>query len=289
MIATPEPRELYLYARTATVLPSLEALDETSEAAYLQDGFLAVANVLNPEEVATAKAALADLIHGRVPDYHDLQPEPEHKDRWDSMTAEERADTVRKVWLFVKHEPRLMALTCHPTIQAILGRLLGEPCHLIQDMALLKPPFIGSEKPWHQDMAYFGWAPPEKIIGVWIALDPATPENGCMHVLPGTHREGPVPHVHARDCQIADDRVEVDRDVMVPLAPGGALFFSSLLHHGTPPNQSPNRRWALQYHYAAASAERIDRLAHAALYFNGDRYAGCRGGSGTPIDEMKGE
>ena len=96
-----------------------------------------------------------------------------------------------------------------------------------------------------------------------------------MHVLPGTHREGARPHFHVRDCQLADESVEVERDVLVPLAPGGALFFSPLLHHGTPPNTSPNRRWALQYHYRAASAVPVTRQEHARLFFDGDLYAGC--------------
>jgi len=97
--------------------------------------------------------------------------------------------------------------------------------------------------------------------------DPGPPEVGLA---------APVPHVHARDCQIADERVAVQKQIMVPLAPGGALFFSALLHHGTPPNDSPLRRWAVQYHYAGESAEPIDEAQHAALYFAGDRYAGCR-------------
>jgi phytanoyl-CoA hydroxylase len=107
-----------------------------------------------------------------------------------------------------------------------------------------------------------------------------------MHVLPGTHRAGPVPHTHDRDCQIPDARVEVEKDVLVPLAPGGALFFSALLHHGTPPNDSPHRRWALQYHYAGVSCERMDRREHAALYFENDLYAGCRAPSGTPLADL---
>src|SRR5439155_10060136 len=123
--------------------------------------------------------------------------------------------------------------------------------------ALLKPPLVGSEKPWHQDMAYFGWSPPEKVLGVWIALDPAMRENGCMQVIPGSNRAGPVPHVHARDCQIADERAEPERSLIVPLAPGGALFFTSLVHHGTPPNESPLRRRALQFHYAGSSTVRM--------------------------------
>ncbi len=142
-------------------------------------------------------------------------------------------------------------------------------------MALLKPPHIGREKPWHQDAAYFNWEPLEGVLGTWIALDPATPENGCMHVLPGSHRDGPRPHYHDRDCQLADEDVAVERDLMVPLAPGGALFFSGLLHHATPPNFSPEPRRALQFHYAATHCRPIDGGRHGELFRDRLGYAGC--------------
>ena len=109
----------------------------------------------------------------------------------------------------------------------------------------MKPPFHGAEKPWHQDTAYFDYTPLGGVIGVWIALDEATVENGCMQVIPGSHLDGPAKHYHVRDCQLEDGGVRVDRAVVVPLKPGGALFFSGLIHHGTPPNTSGDRRRAL--------------------------------------------
>ena len=90
--------------------------------------------------------------------------------------------------------------------------------------------------------------------GVWIALDEATYENGCMHVIPGSHNEGPIPHVRRRDWQICDSHVARARDVVVPLAPGSALFFDGLLHHGTPENRTATRRRALQFHYLRPDA-----------------------------------
>ncbi len=276
--------DLYRYERVADVAISPGALTSEHFASYHRDGFLAVENVLTPSEVMEAREALRALLHGELAGYEGLQPEPEWKDKWLGLSATERADAVRKLWRFVEFSPQLKAFAvAHETIQSILTRLMGEPCDLIQDMALIKPPRVGSEKPWHQDMAYFSWGPPEKLIGVWIALDAATPENGCMHVLPGTQNDGPVAHTHLRDCQIPDQNVQVERDVLVPLAPGGALFFASLLHHGTPPNQSASRRWALQYHYKARSARPVSRREHADLYFAGDLYAGCRGKMGEPI------
>jgi phytanoyl-CoA hydroxylase len=281
----PECVDLYRFDREAKPLSGPDAVRQDAVETYLRDGFLAVDNVLTSEEVAEAKGALADLIHGRVPAPEwVVYPEPALRDIFPEKTGTAREDLVRKLMSYCPFDARLDRLAQeHSAIQAILKRLLGEPAQLIQDMALLKPPQVGTEKPWHQDMAYFDWTPPEKVIGAWIALDPATAENGCMHVLPGTHREGAVPHVHRRDCQIADERIETDRDVMVPLAPGGVLFFASMLHHGTPPNASRSRRWALQFHYAAVSAGRMNRREHAALFFDGDLYAGCRGGMGEPV------
>ncbi|MDF2671391.1 MAG: phytanoyl-CoA dioxygenase family protein, partial [Paenibacillus sp.] len=95
------------------------------------------------------------------------------------------------------------------------------------------------------------------VCGVWIALDEARLDNGCMHVIPGTHLEGAVPHFAVRDWQICDSQVEVARDVVVPLKPGGALFFAGMLHHGTPPNLSEYRRRALQFHYCPESSEKM--------------------------------
>jgi phytanoyl-CoA hydroxylase len=128
----------------------------------------------------------------------------------------------------------------------------------------------------HQDTAYFDWTPLGGIVGAWIALDPATVANGCMQVIPGSHLGGPAPHFHVRDCQLADDRVAVDRAHVVPLEPGGVLFFSGLTHHGTPPNLSGDRRRALQYHYAAADCRNMTIEEHAELFSEGGAYAGCR-------------
>ena len=280
---------LYRFDRIAPVVGSPEGVGAEAVQFFQANGFLAVADVLSANEIVAAQTALSDLVHGRIQGADDLvQPEPDQKEVWATLAPEDRGDLVRKLFKFVDFVPVLKEIgEGNPIIQSLLTKLVGEPCHMIQDMALLKPPFVGTEKPWHQDAAYFGWGPPEKLIGIWIALDPATAENGCMHVLPGTHHEGPVPHAHIRDCQIPDANVQVDRDVMVPLAPGGILFFSALLHHGTPPNSSPARRRALQFHYAASSAVKVNVREHATMFFDGDAYAGCRGQWGVPVSAVK--
>jgi len=163
-----------------------------------------------------------------------------------------------------------------PRLMPLLEQLIGRGPRMVQDMALLKPPFVGAEKPWHQDTAYFDYTPLGGVIGVWVALDEATVENGCMQVIPGSHLDGPAQHYHVRDCQLPDRKVAVERAVVVPLKPGGAMFFSGLIHHGTPPNTSADRRRALQFHYAAANCTKMTIQEHGQWFDDGGAYAGCR-------------
>ena len=101
---------------------------------------------------------------------------------------------------------------------------------------------------------------------VWIALDAATEANGCMYLIPGSHREGAVVHCQRRDWQIWDTDVERARVVAAPLDPGGVLFFNSYLLHGTPANASPMRRRALQFVYVPAEASRITPAERLAVF-----------------------
>jgi len=265
---------LYRYERICTPIASPAKITDEHVREYHERGFIAVENVFSPAEVATYKQAISDLI--AIGDPRVVQFEPAGRDK--ALSPDEREKFVRKCMWFVQYEPRLMAMSEHPTLVGIVERLMGEQVKLSQDMALLKPAHVGREKPWHQDMAYFQISPPEKIIGTWTALDPATPANGCMHVIPGSHKLGPRPHYHDRDCQLADEDVDVNSDIMVPLSPGGVLFFSALIHHGTPPNQSGERRRAIQYHYGALSCTPLSVEDHAKLFNDAVGYAGCREG-----------
>src|SRR5690606_35073346 len=119
-----------------------------------------------------------------------------------------RQNYIRKFSSFVNYDERLMAMSNHPELLALVRRLMGAEPALFQDMGLCKPPHGGREKPWHQDKAYFNYAVDAPVVGVWIALDEASAENGCMHVIPGSHREGPVIHFKRRDWQICDTDVQ---------------------------------------------------------------------------------
>jgi len=262
----------------AVVLPKYQpAWSERELARYRDDGYVAMERIFSAGEIATAKAALTDLAQRRTSNGRvEFQEEPYYSEGGRDDRVDDPELRLRVIRNFCQAEARLSALASHPRLRVLVDGLIGDGHALLQDTALLKPAYHGAEKPWHQDAAYFDQSPIDAVIGVWIALDPATVENGCMQIVPGTHRSGPVRHYHVRDCQIEDARVAVDRAIVVPLQPGGALFFSALLHHGTPPNSGPDRRRAVQFHFRSAHCRTMTFDEHAALFDDDGAYAGCR-------------
>lgn len=265
-------RKLYRYDRTPTSsIPALDQIGEQELKQYQEQGYLVIDKVLNEHEVNQSIDALLDIIHTRTVGVK-VQFTKKQDPTW---SEEERELAVRKVYDYVGHEERLHRIAHHPAILQAMQLLLNEKPMLAQDQALLKPPFGGGEKPWHQDMAYGPLAYETQVIGIWIALDDAGLDNGCMHIIPRSHREGPVPHYAVRDWQLCDTSVHVERDVAVPLKPGGALIFSGLLHHGTPPNESSRRRRALQFHYAPESAAKLNPKEYKRMFTNALTKAEC--------------
>ncbi|MCE0497834.1 MAG: phytanoyl-CoA dioxygenase family protein [Methylacidiphilales bacterium] len=253
----PYAPELYRPAAEARQARDLDSISDADLRFYDAQGYLSVAAAFTPGETGAALNGLSDLIMGTRPDFKGIVFESSAREILPTLGLEARQDAVRKLASFVEFDRRLHVLAYHPKLIAVLRTLLGDEPVLFQDMALLKPPRIGREKPWHQDMSYFNYDPGAKVVGVWVALDQATVENGCMQLLPGRHRAGPVIHFKRRDWQICDAEILGKTSVAAPLQPGGLLLFDGLLPHGTPHNASGRRRRALQFHYAGATTQKI--------------------------------
>ncbi|MBX3576899.1 MAG: phytanoyl-CoA dioxygenase family protein [Rhizobiaceae bacterium] len=258
------PRDLYSPIATAPRIDVDAALSDDAREHYREHGWLAVRGLLEGEAVADAAKSIDALVSGEVPGFGGISYERQFRDRVQTLSPAEHYDAVRKLYEFVPHEPRLARIALGDRIGHICRHLLNCEVRLFQDMALLKPPRAGREKPWHQDHAFFNYPLGTKIIGVWIAVDEATVANGCMQVLDGGHIAGPRLHFRRRDWQICDTEMTGERSVAFPLEPGDAMFFDGLLPHGTPANTSGERRRALQFHYmdsAVPPAKEPGRLA----------------------------
>ncbi len=259
--------ELYQPVGEGFGVDHFEDIGPKEIAHFNEQGYLIVRQAFDHDEITNALQGLVDLIMGKNPEFTGVMFEAKAQEILPQLNLEERQDAVRKLMAFVEYDARLKAISHHPKLLQTISTLLGSSdSQMFQDMALLKPPRLGREKPWHQDNAYFNIPQGTPVVGCWIALDEATIENGCMQFLPGQHIKGPQIHFQRRDWQICDTEIMGQRSTAAPLKPGGLLLFSGLLPHGTPHNSSGKRRRALQYHYAPAEAtfspDNDERLKH---------------------------
>ncbi|MEY2883608.1 MAG: hypothetical protein RL490_1332 [Pseudomonadota bacterium] len=134
----------------------------------------------------------------------------------------------------------------------IVGGLLGGDVDVFQSMFILKNPGAWGQ-PWHQDSHYFHFDH-QPQVGLWLAISAATPENGGLMVLPGSHRRPLQPHHPDRRPGANHGYTEIiglDEGAAVPviMAPGDLLVFHSYLMHKSVDNASNRRRLAMVYHY----------------------------------------
>jgi phytanoyl-CoA hydroxylase len=260
-----------LYAMS-TVTPPLATDDLES---YARDGFIVVEALLSTEQLSAVKQAFRDMVRVYGPNRelaevrHTADGHTEIRKRNDpfffqlekgvepALNNPEAMELQVRKFMWMEQEAAVFAdiLGTESRLQEIVRALIQDTPLLYQSMALIKPPMIGSTKPWHQDNAYFSVQPLDSIVGVWIAIDEATVNNGCMHMLRGQHKAGAFRHEHKRDCEINVRKLDLSTLIPVPLKPGGALFFSGMIPHETPPNRSTKRRRALQFHFRGSRSE----------------------------------
>jgi phytanoyl-CoA hydroxylase len=142
---------------------------------------------------------------------------------------------------------------CSKPVVRLLQELLGGEVDCFLSQFIFKNPGAWGQ-PWHQDSHYFPFDRSPQV-GVWLAASEATLENGCLQVLPGSHREPVHTHVPDRRPGANYGYVEiVDHDmasaIPVTMKPGDLLVFHSHLMHRSTDNVSSGRRAAMVYHGA---------------------------------------
>lgn len=158
--------------------------------------------------------------------------------------------------------PELTAVATDPRWASIVLPLLGTgDARLYWEQAVAKPPQARTELPWHQDNGYTPLVP-EEYVTCWMALDDADVDNGCLWVIPGSHRAGTKQHVNgAGPFRVGHDGPASD-GVAVPIRKGSVLVFSSLLMHRSGPNttERDRRAWIIQFCGGAAKSALSGRV-----------------------------
>ena len=202
--------------RISTALP----LSEEDIASFEENGYLAIKGLFSLTEMESGKQAAKEMVEDQA---------------GASGVFGRKADVIPGVFA---------RLACNPLLVRVLCGLIGPEIEFLSAKTVFKSGRITFDSPWHQDYAYWGGA---TKLSVWIALEDATPENGCLKVIPESHKRF-IDHANIKDVngfvnRILDGDLDGARVVSVPMQTGNALVFHDCLLHSSYSNTSGRDRW----------------------------------------------
>ncbi len=212
---------------------------------FEDEGYLVVKGLLSAEEVALLRqAAVAD----KALDEHSF-----------SVKDGEGGAARLALWNHPGSTIYGMIARCE-TVVGVMEALLGEEVYHYHSKMIMKDAKTGGAWTWHQDYGYWyhnGVIAPD-LASISIAIDPSTRENGCLQIVPRSHKLGRIEHTLSGNQAGADmARVEKVLERMpvmhVVLEPGDAVVFHSNILHRSDANRSDKPRWSMICCYNAAS------------------------------------
>src|SRR5712691_11800650 len=143
---------------------------------YADNGYLVVEGIFDREQVGRAHAAIADLLS------------PANSEKPYEFEPQDGA-TVRRIWSPTQKHQVFWQLACDPTLLDCIERLIGGNILFHYSKLNMKGPKVGSVVEWHQDFSYYPHTNAD-LLSTLIFLDDAGRHNGCLRVVPGSHRGG---------------------------------------------------------------------------------------------------
>lgn len=249
----------------------MSGLSAEQLAQFDRDGYLVVENVLDQtEDLAPLFAEYSSILDGIV---DGLVADGTLSSRYEDLSFADRLIQVclesKRVFSShfdislpqkgVKYDtpmhvgPAVFRLLTNPRLLDVVESVVGPEVYSnpVQHIRTKLPPRVfenGTSKnglvskvEWHQDNGVIlPEADESEILTVWLALTDATTENGCMQVMPGSHRDGLKDHCPVDQLRIPDSLLELEQARPLPMKAGSALLMTSRTVHASTDNVSEN-------------------------------------------------
>jgi ectoine hydroxylase-related dioxygenase (phytanoyl-CoA dioxygenase family) len=238
VISTPNPP-----ASTVTGRPTITLTPEQIRS-FHEEGFLSLPAISPPEEVAQLRLVFDRLVKEKAGFKEGAQYDLVGK------SGETGPPKLTQIISPINYAPELRDTIFRANALSIAKQLLGEAAGAAFEHAIIKPAQLGAATPWHQDEAHrFDPNFDYNQISIWMPLQEATLENGCMQYIPGSNKgeilrhvsPGNDPTVHALETD--PSTFDASKAVPCPLAPGGCTIHSGrTLHYAGPNTTGMTRR-----------------------------------------------
>ena len=223
-------------------------------------GYCVFRGVLNAEVVASVQQDLEQVLHA-MPAKMTVYKDGEHveADARPEFLVEPHAKEGGRPWLELCRHPRVL-----DAVEAILGPDLI----LIMSHLIVKRPADGLPVAWHQDNTYWHSVQGTDVCTVWLAIDDADSDNGCMNVIPCTQADHPNLEKISTGGEdllgttVAVSQLQAGQAVAIELKAGDLSIHDSFIIHGSEANQSGRRRAGYTMRYANAATVAVDMDEH---------------------------
>lgn len=242
---------------------SSKPLSEEQVQYYQENGFLWLSSLTDETELAMMREAYDRIFAEKAGRSEGNEFDLAGADEDDKQAA------LPQILNPAKYAPELRNTKAEAAARAIAQQLLcadgseevqGGPAH-----AILKPAFHGAITPWHQDEAYWNPQMNYRSISIWMPLQDATLENGCMQFIPQSHKGEVLPHqsigndprVHGLEvCQ--PNNIDFSKAIPCPIPAGGVTLHPGRTLHYAGANNSPGPRRALIFGFSLPAIPRQD-------------------------------
>lgn len=240
----------------AAVLDVPRTLSRQQVQNFVEDGYMVLPGVLSADELDELKEDTVRIARGHYA-CDKLQPLP------DTLTPQQILQNILCIHQPHYISPLMLRYVKHPLICGVLSQITA--AHLpawdgsvkcMQSMLFVKPPGFQGQA-WHQDEIYIPTRD-RSLIGAWIAIDDATIENGCLWIVPGSHKTGYLypqrEHNNTEEFDFAPESYGFDTSLEMPVEvkAGSVVFFNGYLLHRSQKNRSNIYRRVLVSHYMNA-------------------------------------
>jgi len=216
---------------------------------FQREGYLTLPAITTAEEVIHLQAIYDRLFATKAG-----RAEGDHLDLV-TTDEEDQAPVLPQILNPAKYAPELVDTLFRVNALAIAKQLLGAEATGSSDHAILKPPHTEASTPWHQDESYWSADKEYNALSIWIPLQEATLENGCMQFIPGSNHQTVLPHhpigndPRVIGLEVDEAEIRSANAVACPLPAGGATIHHSRTLHYTGPNRTdePRRAYILGF------------------------------------------
>ncbi len=243
------------------------SLTEAQLVQYQEEGYVLLSDLLTDAELAPAREAMMTKVDQIADElYRDglITDKLEHRP-FEYRLAELFAGKSDKEFLKYGRSwrdrfPGYFILMRNPKILDAVESLIGGEifANPIYNTRPKVPKVAAGAVPWHQDKSYWPDANSNPVITVWIPLVNSTLENGCLHLIPGTHRKRVIKHEREAysgtgflesNLKVVEREAKKRSIITLPMSKGSAVLFNDRLLHCSTPNNSDHVRWSVDLRY----------------------------------------